>query len=381
MNQVLFVDDEQAVLDGLQNLLRRQRRVWGLHFALGARKALELLEQQPFDVIVTDMRMPGFDGAELLTQVKAKWPSTVRVVLSGHSEREALARALPVAHQFLSKPTDAGTIERVLVRTFALSALLQNEPLRAAVGSLNELPSPPDLYWDLQHVMQDPASGLDDVARLLETDPSMTLKVLQLVNSVAFGAGHPIASTQEAVRYLGVGLLRAYALSASLFSSRAAGDLQRRSLMTAHLARAFLKGSPHADDAFTAAMLLDFGTLVLRQEQPASARLVYQPGAPTGQALEARERELFGATHADVGAYLAAMWGLPLSIVEAIAHHHTPSAAAEGDLLVLAAVHVADALTEPGDGVVDLAFLERAHLMNELSRWRAVAAETLKEAA
>ncbi|MDP1922802.1 MAG: HDOD domain-containing protein [Myxococcales bacterium] len=382
MNQVLFVDDEQAVLDGLENLLRRQRHVWGLHFALGATTALSLLEAKPFDVIVTDMRMPGFDGAQLLTRVKAKWPTTVRVVLSGHADRESLARALPVAHQFLSKPCDAGTIEGVLSRTFSLAALLKNEQLRAVVGSLDNLPSPPDLYWDLQHVMADPSSGLDAVASLVETDPAMSLKVLQLVNSVAFGAGRPIASTKEAVRYLGVELLRAYALSASLFSSLSAAEVQRHSLATAHLARAFLKGSPRADEAFTAAMLQDFGKLVLRQAQPDRAKRAYASGGPTGEALVALELELFGATHAAVGGYLAAVWGLPLSIVEAITHHHEPGVLVGADPLVLAAVHVAGALAQPGGGEVDLAFLRRAGLLERLSRWQALAAEAhQKEAA
>lgn len=381
MNQVLFVDDEQAVLDGLRNLLRRQRRVWNLHFALGAAPALALLEEKPFDVIVTDMRMPGFDGAQLLTRVKAKWPTTVRVVLSGHAEREALARALPVAHQFLGKPCDAGTIERVLSRTLALSAMLKNEQLRAAVGALDNLPSPPDLYWRLQHVMADPSSGLDAVANLVETDPAMSLKVLQLVNSTAFGAGHPIASTKEAVRYLGLELLRAYALSASLFSSLSATEVQRRSLAIAHLARAFLGGSPRADEAFTAAMLQDFGKLVLRQAHPAHAKRAYETGGPTGEALVALELELFGATHATVGGYLVAMWGLPLSIVEAITHHHAPGVVSGADPLVLAAVHVAGALAELGVGTIDLAFLRSAGLIDQLPRWLAQADEAKRRGA
>lgn len=108
--RVLFVDDEQEVLEGLRNLLRRNRHEWDMVFALGGYEALAELSRGTVDVVVTDMRMPGMDGAQLLAQVKTVSPSTARLVLSGHAEKEAILRALPVAHQFLSKPCGGGTL-------------------------------------------------------------------------------------------------------------------------------------------------------------------------------------------------------------------------------------------------------------------------------
>ena len=104
---LLFVDDEQPILDGLRNVLRPDRRRWSMRFALGGARALEEMAAAPADVVVTDMRMPGMDGLELLRQVQAAWPDAARVVLSGYADLAAVASAASVAHQYLLKPGDA----------------------------------------------------------------------------------------------------------------------------------------------------------------------------------------------------------------------------------------------------------------------------------
>src|SRR5689334_21901638 len=100
--KIIFVDDEQNVLDGLRDLLRKERKRWDMVFANSGERALHGMEQQHFDVVISDMRMPGMDGAELLHLVRERYPSTTRIVLSVHAERAAVIRALPVAHQYLS---------------------------------------------------------------------------------------------------------------------------------------------------------------------------------------------------------------------------------------------------------------------------------------
>ena len=107
MTRILFVDDETSILDGLKRMLRPLRQEWGMSFAPGAEAALALLDATPFDVIVTDMRMPGMDGATLLEIVREKHPSVLRIILSGYTELQASLRAVPVAHQFLSPNSSA----------------------------------------------------------------------------------------------------------------------------------------------------------------------------------------------------------------------------------------------------------------------------------
>src|SRR6266545_6839404 len=112
--RILFVDDEPAILKGLQNLLFRDRPRWEMVFANSGELAVRELAKAPFDVVVSDIRMPGMDGATLLNHVKDRYPTTARIMLSGHAEREAIVRALPALQQLLSKPCNAQTLRRAI---------------------------------------------------------------------------------------------------------------------------------------------------------------------------------------------------------------------------------------------------------------------------
>jgi DNA-binding NtrC family response regulator len=140
------VDDEPKILEGLQRMLRPQRQRWEMAFASGGEAALAQLEAAPFDVIVSDMRMPGMDGATLLTRVRDRFPDVVRMILTGHTSLEAALRAVPVAHQSLVKPCDASYLQVAVERACSLKALMGSDVLCRVVGSMRELPALPRTY-------------------------------------------------------------------------------------------------------------------------------------------------------------------------------------------------------------------------------------------
>jgi DNA-binding NtrC family response regulator len=114
--RILFVDDEPAILSALRNLLYKARERWEMVFVGGAQEALAALRAAPFDVVVSDLRMPGMDGAALLGIVRDEFPTTVRLMLSGYGEPEAVVRAQQVAHELLGKPCDPAMLRAVLER-------------------------------------------------------------------------------------------------------------------------------------------------------------------------------------------------------------------------------------------------------------------------
>jgi HD-like signal output (HDOD) protein len=376
------VDDEVAVLDALQNLLRKERKRWDMAFAVGAQEALRELERAPVDVIVSDMRMPGMDGAELLARVRDDYPRTARLVLSGHAEREAVLRVLPVAHQYLSKPCDVDLLRAAIERTCELQSLLSNDTIRQLVGRLEKLPSVPTTYFALNKATANPGITTEDIARIVEADPAMSVKVLQLVNSAYFGLARRIASITEAVSYLGVELLKGLALSAQIFSVAERGprqfsieQLQEESLKAARLARRFFTDRERAEEAFTAAIVHDIGTLVIALGLPKEYELIADLVVATGRPRHEIEKEQIGAHHGEIGGYLLGVWGLPFSIVETAALHHTPSLASEGQTDILGAVHIADTLLKasrnnsiahPERFGLDLEFVAREGLTSEL---------------
>jgi HD-like signal output (HDOD) protein/ActR/RegA family two-component response regulator len=387
-HRILFVDDEPNILEGLSYRLRKKRRSWDLLFASDGPTALLELARQPVDVIVCDMRMPGMDGATLLKEVKEHHPSVIRIVLSGYAEREAVVRTLPVAHQFLSKPCDGDTLQATLEWACQLHELLGDVTIRRAIGRLDRLPSVPHTYLELTQAVAAPGSSAAQVARIIETDPAMSIKVLQLANSAYFGAAQRKVSVSAAVAYLGVELLKGLALTSQVFAALESAPvegfsieaLQERSLRTARLARRLVGDRDRAEEAFTAGLIRDIGRVILALGQPDRYGLVVKEALASGRPFQEVEAEHLGVTHSQVGAYLLGMWGLPLSIVEVVAFHHAPGAAAfSRSHEVLAAVHVAGVLVDQAAGGagsrgdVDRSFLAQAGFDGALEPWRAMA--------
>ena len=128
--RILFVDDEPNVLLGLKRMLRSQRHEWDMAFAGGGAEGLTLMEKEPFDVVVSDMRMPGMDGAEFLTAVMSRYPDVVRLILSGHSEWELIMKSVGPAHQYLTKPCAAEELKTTVAQAFALRELAFLSPVQ-----------------------------------------------------------------------------------------------------------------------------------------------------------------------------------------------------------------------------------------------------------
>ncbi len=391
MKRVLFVDDEPAVLDGLQRMLRVQRHEWEMLFAQSGAEALTLMDGQPVDVVVTDMRMPSMDGAQLLHEVMRRHPQTVRIVLSGHSDKEAALRSVGPTHQYLAKPCDAETLKETVARACALRELLHSEHLKGLVSQVRTLPSLPHLYLKIVEEVQSPDASLQRVGEIIAQDIGMTAKVLQLVNSAFFGLRRHITQPGQAVSLLGLETVKALVLSVKLFTSFDQTVMTRahltalweHSLRAALLAKQVLSATAadrkHVDYAFMGGLLHDAGKLVLATDLAAQYREALALAAAENLSEPEAERRVFNATHGEVGAYLLGLWGLPDPIVEAVAFHHHPADCAAKTLGPVAAVHIANALdheTRPGatpGAKFDMEYLARLGVADQLVSWRKLA--------
>ncbi len=391
--RILFVDDDPNVLEGLRNQMRKQRHVWEMLFATSGEAALEELARAPVDVIVSDMRMPGMDGADLLRRVRDLHPETARIVLSGHAEREAIARVITVAHQFMSKPTDANTVRIVIERTCRFQALMLDEGIRRVVGAIDQLPSLPDTYLQLVSATEDPEVPIADIAKIVERDPAMSVKVLQLVNSAYFGLPQKTESIMRAVTYLGVENVKGLLLAAHVFDAdnfpviEGLSPLRMRdeALLTATLARQIVRDPKLADAAFAAGIVHDIGHIVLARDPTKRYGEVWRAAHAGGEPIRIVEMRELGVTHGIVGAYLLGVWGLPFILAETVAFHDIPSSVTEGNLDILAAVHLADGVVEAAfagrdplaAGDVDAPFLSKNGLLADLPKWHAKAIAAL----
>ena len=330
--RVLFVDDEERVLEGLERALSGVvDDDCELAFAGSGAEALDLLAAEPFDVVVTDMRMPVMDGAALLERVHALHPDTVRLILSGQMEAEAALRASRHAHQFLAKPSNAETIYALVRSTSRLRELMDSKVFRRAVGRVDQLPRIPEVYQALRVELDKPETALRRVAEIIERDPALVATLLKLASSAFFAGQRRVSSLMDAVTRLGIGMIQGVALATALDTDDRSLDrfelrhLHDRSLVVAMTARMLAPVPAVGDVAFTAALLADTGTIVLARGVPDECAPVWERAAAEGRPHHELERELWGVDHAAAGAYLLALWGLPDAIVEAVARHHAPA--------------------------------------------------------
>lgn len=356
MKTILFVDDDPMLIRGLRRALQHRADDWDMIFVSSGTEALNALAAGPIDAIITDMRMPGMNGAELLLQVWKNYPSTARIVLSGQADQELVMQCAMTAHQYLSKPCDSGKIEACIDRVVSLQSHEHGEAVCRLMGSITNLPSCPELFNKINQALSSDSCDLETISALIEQDAAITAKLLKLVNSAFFGVGREIGSAMEAVNYLGTSQLKTIILASQVFdhSSQHANaglnmpHLWRRALLTGQCAKALAMASaptrPLKDEAFTAGVLHSCGLLILAESQPnllkeaiSAARVAHSP-------LPTHELFSIGATDAEVGGYLLGLWSLPMPIVDAVLYYPTgpPPQDAVAPLSLL--IHAAHAL-------------------------------------
>jgi len=389
MKRLLFVDDDRMVLAGLRRALHEMRGQWETHFAASAQEALEAMAGERFDAIVTDMRMPEMDGATLLGHIKDRYPDVIRIVLSGQSEKEAMLRSIAPAHQYLAKPCDVRELKVRLTQAFASRDMVRNPEIAAAIARLGSIPSLPAIYNDLTAALRTETTTLAQIGEIVGRDVGMATKILQLANSAFIGAHGRVPSLCQAVSLIGVDAVRTLALSIHVFSrfdqhSPVAAEvtaLWKHSVAVASLAQRIATletgSKAMAEECFAAGLLHDAGKVILLGERPREYGLVRNRMENGQSSIEEAETAILGCSHAQLGGYLMSIWGLPTSLVHAVAFHHRPSQTTEVEFSALTAVHCADALAhaalDPNDRTeMDSCYLERLLLSGKPALWRAL---------
>lgn len=375
--EVMFVDDEPHVLSALRRMLFPMRERWSLRFAGGGEDALRQLAERRADVVVSDMRMPGMDGAELLEKVEMAHPETIRIVLSGQCDRETALRAVGPTHIYLSKPCDGERIVRAVDRACRLREEISDGDLLACVDGLRRLPSPPQTYLDLVAELRKPDGSISATAAIVGRDIALTAKLLQIANSAFFGTGKRIVTPLQAMNFLGLDVVRALVLKVGLLV-----QFEKAGLATAHLADTVEHGvrmgalcrrlwedagAPGAspEEAFVAGLLHDVGAVVLAAVKPELNAKIEEECAATQVPRYLVEREHLGTTHAQLGAHLLGVWGLPDSLVAAACYHHEPMRCGHLEFGLHSVVHVADALSDPAKFALKIDEV----YVHDLGRW------------
>jgi HD-like signal output (HDOD) protein/ActR/RegA family two-component response regulator len=395
VRRILFVDDDELILRSVERVLRRPaaEQGWVLCFVTDGDAALEEMAKAPVDVLLADANMTKMSGAALLRRVQERDPSVVRILLSGHTGLDLLRGALPHAHQFLPKPCDSQLLRATLESACGVRSLLERPEMRQLVGSSNELPPAPRTFIELSNALANPHASARTVSEVIERDIAISARVLQLVSSADNGVPRAVTSVGGAVAYLGVEVIKAIVLSVEVsrmfpltqtIPEFSVDALQERGMRVSQLAKRILGQEPAGDVLLVAGLLQDIGQLVLASRAASRFGMALDCSSARKQPLHEVELDLFGATHAEIGAYLLGLWGLPQRVVQAVANHLEPQRASTRVFDAAAALYVSNhlmfdadvpALEEvpPHSMALDLTFLRMVGVAHQLDEWRRLA--------
>lgn len=374
--KILFVDDEPMVLSAMERALFDTD--WDIHCVTSGDDALDYLADNEVDFVVSDMRMPGKDGAELLEDVYNRYPDAVRIVLSGHADKDASSRASLVAHQWLDKPCKPEVLRSTLEKIDQARQVLPKKSIREIVGRTKALPSPPRTYARLREVLDEKTHDINDIAAIISEDPALTAKVLQLVNSSFFLRMNSISDVAEAVVRLGEELVSSVVLMTETYAKLpnvegySLADAQTHCVNVGRLA-ARLVGPEAKQNTMLAGLLHDVGQSLLFLTFPEVTR-AFMDRARDDQDSDTTigiEQEIYGVDHAQIGAYLLHLWGFPYPLVEGVAFHHMPLKMEGSEFGPAAGIHAADRLLRKQ--ALDAEFVERFSVADKLPRWEKMA--------
>jgi HD-like signal output (HDOD) protein len=390
MRRVLFVDDEPNVLNGMRRMLSGRREDWRMTFAGGGPEALDLLRRTPFDVIVSDMRMPGMDGAALLESVRREFPRMLRLILTGQPGDETTLNSSGVAHNYLYKPCDPAKLQMIVERAFALKDNLQDPATRRLVMGFARRPTLPPWHGELVSALGQHGVPTERVAEILGRDETAARRIVEIVNRPCFSPRNPVATLTQALGVLGHRVAKALFLAVHLLAEYpvegegrlAARAVRLHSHNVADQARTLarhVRRMKLMDEAFISGLLHDVGRLALLANLPDDYIRVLKTAREKRLPFWKAEQEAFGTTHAAVGALIASEWEFPERILEVTAFHHEPARCVTLEFDSLTAVHVADALDcERAEGefsdpeTLDREYLARIKMAGHEEEWRAL---------
>lgn len=352
--RICFAGFAGEELASLQAASSTANSIWECVFAPDAAAAQAVLSQGACDALVASFSSGSHAGLDLLHEVAAQHPRALRFIVGNVGDQALLLEGIGGTHQFINRPVAPAELIATLQRGLALDAWLASDELRKLAPRLRRLPSLPSTYFELLKQLESSAFSLQSINEIIARDPAVTARLLQMVNSSAFALAQKITDPADAVALLGIETVKSLVLCLQVFSpsedAQRAGvvpeDLWVHSFTVANFARQITASETGnvrlANDAFTAGLLHDVGRIVLAANLPAEYGAVVRAARDSGRPLHEIEAAQLGATHAQVGAYLLGLWGMPAPLVEAAAAHHTPSQTHAHEFSLLAAVHAAN---------------------------------------
>ncbi|MBX2821647.1 MAG: HDOD domain-containing protein [Rhodothermaceae bacterium] len=399
MSYILLVDDHQELLNSLNRAFYLLPDEWEVDAANNGKEAIEMLGKRAYDVIVTDIKMPLMNGADLLDVVVSMYHSTIRIVLSGYTEKDLIYKTVGTAHHFLTKPVNLEKLIGVIRRSLSLRSQLTDVKIKSLVSGIRTLPSLPRVYQELIQALRKTTVSMKEIETIVSRDVGLTAKLLHLVNSSFFGRASRVTSVMQAIQLLGVEVVKAIAVSTAVFTPFKENkssyfsmlSFEERSMAIAIRARELAKTEKQEqhiiEDSFIAGMMLEIGRLIVASNLPEEYDRIHGLVLSGDRTPTNAEQDVLGVSYAEIGAYLLSLWGFRDNVVEAVAFQDMPSKSDDHEFSPLTAAHVAKgfahALTGQDiaelHGLIDVDYLKKLGHFSRLDEWQLICNQHIHE--
>ncbi len=382
--RIIFVDDEPSILGIYEMLQPFLGEGYTVTTAPGGPEALALFAEQPFDLIVSDLTMPRMTGIELLTEVAKISPATARIVVSGFADEVTAAKCLMVAHRYFTKPFSPTALTKVIISLCEARNRVAHGRIREHVGRIDAIPTLSKTYLELTKALRSTTLSLREISSIIEQDLALTAKVLQTVNSVRFAPARRIQNVFDAVQLIGFEVVRALVLSIQVFEfCKSTSRTELFQTVWSHSLRTAIRAKRLAEfenlsmeaceETFLLGLLHDIGKVILGASCPEQYQNLWAEHRESSLELIEAERASFEADHAQVGALLLRLWGLPEAVSAGVEMHHSIDALEVQDFCPIIAVHLAQELA-PGrlQPAPNHKLIQQLGLETHLPDWRAV---------
>jgi HD-like signal output (HDOD) protein len=377
--RLLIIGNVANILNPLRKMLLPEKGDWDIFFAVNADEVVLVLNNHNVDMVIADMHIPDNEGIKILEMIKESFPSIIRIVISDPSERALMLKSSEYAHQFLAKPDNAIELKRKISKIYSLQTYLHNQEIAKFVNGIKDLPGLPELYLKIEEETNKVNPSLKKIEEYISKDIIMTVKILQLVNSAFFGLPAKVISPLQAINFLGLGTIKSLVLMVHLFTSDDASPLVNynvnklweHSLKIAKIAKMIASKETNEpkfiEETYIGGLLHDIGKIVLWKHKGYFhdiERLENEYSITTTEA----EYMLYQTSHAEVGAYLMGIWGLPESLIEIVCYHHHPSNSNPMAFSPLTIIHIADNIFSTGS--LDLQYIETLKISDKVNYWK-----------
>lgn len=224
------------------------------------------------------------------------------------------------------------------------------------LNRIKDLPPLPDSVQKIIEITNSHKASATDLSKVLERDQALTSKILKLVNSSYYGFSREITTISQATMLLGFNTIKSLALTATSYNllnrnlpayEMEKGMLWQHSIACATACRLIAKQIkyPNPEEAYISGLIHDIGKLMLDQYASDLFKQIITLTTTSEIPFDIAEKEILGFDHAQIGGKIAENWNFPITLVEAISHHHQPEEAKQNQTLTYI-VHLADTITE-----------------------------------